>query len=149
MNDRQRLAELLGAMQRDLMPSVVRMHEDDGLTLLEILVLQVVDRREEPTIKQVSALIDRSVSRTSRIIERLVRRGVLVRREDENDRRSRRLRLSDEGSALIGRMQELRAAATCDLLDHLDDEERSTVMEAMELLAKAARRVRDDRDPTD
>ena len=147
MTDRQRLVELLGVMQRDLMPSMVSMHEDD-VKLRDLVVLQVVDRGEEPTIKQVSVLIGRSVSRTSRIIDQLVRRGLVVRWEDENDRRSRRLRLSEEGRALIGRMRELRAAATGELLDHLDDEERSTVMEAMELFAKAARRVRDDRDPT-
>jgi DNA-binding MarR family transcriptional regulator len=149
MDDRDRLVELMGMMQRDLMPSLVRMHEEDDLQLLHAVVLQVVDRGQQPTIKQVARLIGRSVSRTSRIVDQLVRRDLLIRYEDEHDRRARRVRLSEQGQALVERIRAIRVQSMWDLVDHLDDEERATVMVAMELFAKAARRVRDERDPTE
>lgn len=147
MNDRDHLASLMGGMQRDLMPSLVRMHEQDNLRLLDAVVLQVVDRAEQPTVKEIAVLIGRSTSRTSRIIDQLVRAGLVGRTEDDADRRIRRISLLEPGRALIGQMQTIRADAALTLFDALTPDEQETVMAGIELLATAARRVRDDRDP--
>lgn len=148
MTHRERLVELLGSMQRDLLPSLMRMHEQDNLRLIDAVVLQVVDRRDKPTVKQIAALIDRSTSRTSRLIDRLVKRGLLSRSEDTTDRRIKRIRIDKRGRAVIDRMQLIRADATVTLLEALTAEEQAEVMAAMELLATAARRVHDERDPS-
>jgi DNA-binding MarR family transcriptional regulator len=146
MDDRQRLIEIMGSVQRDLVPSLLRLHEEDDLQLLHAAILQVLDRGEEPTVKELAALIHRSVSRTSRIVDRLVRRGLVERREDEADRRARRLRLSAEGTARVARIRAARVDAQLQLWDHFTEEERATVMRAMELYVLAARRIRDARD---
>lgn len=147
MTYRNRLVGLMGGMQRDLMPSLVRMHEQDNLRLLDAVVLQVVDRAEQPTVKEISVLIGRSTSRTSRIIDQLVRGGLVGRTEDDADRRIRRIGLLEPGRTLIRQMQTIRADATLALFDTLNPDEQETVMAGFELLATAARRVRDDRDP--
>ncbi|MEO3799780.1 MarR family winged helix-turn-helix transcriptional regulator [Nonomuraea sp. B1E8] len=134
-------------MQRDLLPSLLHVHEDDDLRLIDNVMLQVLDRGEEPTVKELAALIGRSDSRTSRIVDGLVRRGLVERYEDERDRRARRIRVSEQGTALLRRIRRLRVDAQMRLWEHFTEQEQQIVLQALELFAKAARRVRDEADP--
>ncbi|MFI6501294.1 MarR family winged helix-turn-helix transcriptional regulator [Nonomuraea typhae] len=147
MDDREHLLDLLASMQRDLMPSLMRMHESDDLRLLDSVMLQVLDRGGEPTVKEMAALVGRSLSRTSRIVDGLVRRGLAERYEDEKDRRARRIRLSEEGAAVLRRMRSVRIDAQMALWEQFTEEEREIVLRSMEIYAKAARRIRDEGDP--
>ncbi|MEO3795969.1 MarR family winged helix-turn-helix transcriptional regulator [Nonomuraea sp. B10E15] len=135
-------------MQRDLLPSLLHVHEDDDLRLIDNVMLQVLDRGEEPTVKELAALIGRSDSRTSRIVDGLVRRGLVERYEDERDRRARRIRVSEQGTALLRRIRRVRVDAQMRLWEHFTEQEQQIVLQALELFAKAARRVRDEADPT-
>ncbi|MEO3886700.1 MarR family winged helix-turn-helix transcriptional regulator [Nonomuraea sp. B5E05] len=134
-------------MQRDLLPSLLHVHEDDDLRLIDNVMLQVLDRGEEPTVKELAALIGRSDSRTSRIVDGLVRRGLVERYEDERDRRARRIRVSEQGTALLQRIRRLRVDAQMRLWEHFTEQEQQIMLQALELFAKAARRVRDEADP--
>ncbi|WP_449062330.1 MarR family winged helix-turn-helix transcriptional regulator [Planomonospora algeriensis] len=147
MSDRERLLDLLASMQRDLMPSLLRMHERDDLRMLDGVMLQVLDRGGAPTVKESAALVGRSVSRTSRIVDGLVRRGLAERYEDEADRRVRRIRISQEGAAVLERIRSLRVDAQMALWNQFTEEERQIVLHSMEIYAKAARRLRDATDP--
>ncbi|GAA3443036.1 MarR family winged helix-turn-helix transcriptional regulator [Planomonospora venezuelensis] len=147
MNDREYLLELLASMQRDLMPSLMRMHESDDLRMLDSVMLQVLDRGGAPTVKELAALVGRSVSRTSRIVDGLVRRGLAERQEDEADRRVRRIRISEEGVAVLRRIREIRIDGQLALWEQFTEEERGVVLHSMEIYAKAARRIRDETDP--
>lgn len=148
MDDRERHFELLASMQRDLMPSLTRMRESDDLRMLDDVMLQVLDRGGAPTVKELAALVGRSVSRTSRIVDGLVRRGLAERYEDEADRRVRRIRLSDGGAAVLRRIREVRVDAQMALWSRLTEEEREVVLHSLEIYAKAARRIRDETDPS-
>ncbi|GAA5162142.1 hypothetical protein GCM10023321_47290 [Pseudonocardia eucalypti] len=146
MDERERLLELLASMQRDLLPSLVRMRESDDLRLLDSVLLQVLERGEEPTVKQLAEILNRSVSRTSRIVDGLVRRGLADRYEDPADRRARRIRIAPAGTELLRRLRLVRIEAQLELFNHLTPDEREITMQGMELYAKAARRIRDERD---
>lgn len=145
MDDRERLIELTGSMQRDLMPSLIRINARDDLRILHSAMLQTLERGGHPTVKELAALVSRSESRTSRVVDQLVRRGLVERYEDPDDRRARRLRISDDGAALLRRIREVRISAQLELWQYLTEEERQVAMHAMELFAKAARRSRDER----
>lgn len=146
MDGSERLLELVGATQRDLVPTLVRMHEQDDLRILHSVMLRALDQRGEPTLKQLAALIDRSESRTSRLVDQLVRRGLVERAEDCADRRVRRLRISAEGTALLRRLESVHVEAQLELWKHLTEDEQRIVLRAMELLAKAAKRSRAEHD---
>ncbi|NBE95009.1 winged helix-turn-helix transcriptional regulator [Nonomuraea sp. KC401] len=146
MNRRDHIEQLLAAMQRDLLPSLLHVHEEDDLRLIDNVMLHVLDRGEEPTVKELAALIGRSESRTSRIVDGLVRRGLVERYEDERDRRARRIRVSAQGTALLQRIRRLRVDAQMWLWEHFTEEEAQIVLQALELFAKAARKVRDEAD---
>lgn len=146
MDSREQLLELLGAVQRDLLPSLVRMHEEDDLQVLHAVMLQVLDRGNEPTMKELASLVGRSESRTSRVVDQLVRRRLAERYEDDVDRRVRRVRITEQGAALLRRLRTVRVDAQMELWRHLSEDEQQVVLHGMELYAKAARRLRDERD---
>lgn len=145
MDDRERLLELFRSMQSDLVPSLVRVLERDDLQLLHAGILQALDRGGEPTVKELAGLIGRSVSRTSRLLEQLVARGLVERDADRGDRRIKHVRISAEGQSTLREIQRVRVEAQLELWEHLTESERTTVLDAMELLAEAARRYRKER----
>lgn len=145
MDDRERLLELFRSMQTDLVPSLVRVLERDDLQLLHAGILQALDRGGEPTVKELAGLIGRSVSRTSRLLEQLVARGLVERDADSADRRIKRVRISADGRSALRAIQRVRVEAQLELWEHLTESERTTVLDAMELLAEAARRYRYER----
>ena len=75
-----------------------------------------------------------SLPATSRTVDGLLQRGLLERREDEHDRRIKRVRLTDEGRDVVDRIDTARLAGPRGLRRHaLPDEQRAA------LLAAAAR----------
>lgn len=146
---RERLLEQFRAMQNEMLPSVVRVFDSDDHRLIHSAMLAILDGSDAPTVNQLAERVGRSVSRTSRLVEQLVTRGLVERLVDDGDRRVRRVRLTPEGSALLRRVRQLRVTALEELVDHLTDGERKQVVEAMDLLVVAARRYGDGRRPDD
>ncbi|GAA2001680.1 hypothetical protein GCM10009799_31120 [Nocardiopsis rhodophaea] len=151
MDDREHLIALIRSMQRDSMPSLLRVQEDDDLSIIHIALLQLLDRERglldedtDPTVKELAALIGRSESRTSRLVDRMVRRGLVERYEDDADRRARRVRLSEGGVAALHRISVARVEAQMALWGHMTHDEQKVVLHSMEIFAKAARRLRDE-----
>ena len=149
MNPEKRFLELIASTRRDLMPSLVSVREEDDLSLALVMMLQVLERRPGLSIKELASHINRSQSRTSRLLARLVDRGLAERVEDPADRRQRRVRISDAGAAYVSRLDEIRVEAQMRLWNHLTEEEREALLNFWELIAKAARRINDDTDRTD
>ena len=144
MEERDRLIEIVGEMQRDLLPSLIRTHDEGDLRLIHAVLLRVVAYGPASTVSGLAALLGRSRSRTSRLVDQLVDRGLVSRDEDGADRRVRRVSLTAEGRALIQRIDGMRADAQLQLWDRLEEDERATVFRAMELLATAAKRMKQE-----
>ena len=151
-DERDTLADSIGrlrrAMLRDgLLGAVAALgHADLSLTQLAALVL--LDDQGEHTIKALAERLGRSVSATSRLVDQLVRRGLVHRREDEQDRRIRWVALADRGRTFIGELDRRRAEAQLAVMAGLSVEEQVDVMRAMRLLGQAAstsRRRSDER----
>jgi MarR family transcriptional regulator for hemolysin len=81
-------------------------------------------------------------SATSRLLDQLVRRKLIKRIEDPEDRRARRVSLSERGARLAEELTARRTDAQLDLMERLDETERAKVFEAFALLAEATRRKR-------
>ncbi|HEY6411816.1 MAG TPA: winged helix DNA-binding protein, partial [Ktedonobacteraceae bacterium] len=84
----------------------------------------------------------RSVSTTSRLLDQLVERGLVSRREDELDRRAKRVTCTERGRTLIATLEQRRAESQMAVMDYLSDEEEAVVAKAMALLAEAGKRRR-------
>ncbi len=102
----------------------------------------MLDEEDELTITQVAELLGRSVSVVSRLLDQLVVRGMVRRREDERDRRVKRVTITEQGRTLVATLEQQRANAQLAVMASLSPEEQAEVTRAMVLLAQASRRRR-------
>ncbi len=124
-------------------PSILRTFKDFDYSLAQIASLFILDEKGELTIKQVAGSLERSVSATSRLLDQLASRGMITRREDEQDRRVKRVTITEQGRALIETLQLLRADVQIEIMEYLSPDEQADVVRGMALLAKAGRKWRE------
>jgi DNA-binding MarR family transcriptional regulator len=74
----------------------------DQLTFSQLKLLKLIARSEARNISQVAAFLGVSSAAASKAVDRLVRRGLLLRTEAESDRRAVEVALTAEGQRLLG-----------------------------------------------
>jgi DNA-binding MarR family transcriptional regulator len=145
------LYESLGALRRGMLRegllAAIRGGEDLEISLVQLGALLLLEAEGERSIGEVAAELGRSLSAASRLLDPLVRRGLVTRREDALDRRVKRVAVTETGRALVGRIDRQRTAAQRAVMARLSPEERAEVERAMRLLADAAGRTTDERHP--
>ena len=149
-DERDELAAGVGEVRRALVPTfllglLASLDAEDELSLTQLATLYVLDAGETVTLGGLAARVGRSVSATSRLVDGLVRRGLVERTEHPDDRRTRALALSPDGDALLRRLERTRAEAQLSLAAQLSESDRALVARAMALLADAARRDRKEK----
>jgi DNA-binding MarR family transcriptional regulator len=87
------------AMARQTMRSAIDTLGATELTLLQLGALLLLEDGEARTVGALGEQIGRSLSATSRLVEQLVKRELLRREEDPNDRRARRVTISGARAA--------------------------------------------------
>ncbi len=125
---------------RDFVLGIMQTFEDFDYSLPQMAALLLLDEEGELPIKRVTKLLGRSVSATSRLLDQLVVRGMISRREDERDRRVKRVAITEQGRALIMTLEQRRADAQIAVMEYLSTEEQAEVTRAMVLLAEAGKR---------
>ncbi len=140
------LSQFRRALLRDGMLDAVRALGDFDFSLPQLAALLLLEEQGEPTIKQMSEALGRSVSATGRLLDQLVRRGLVSRREDDRDRRVKRVAITEQGRAFVASMERHRAGAQLAVMRQLTPGEQAEVMRAMMLLAEAGRRSGGDGD---
>jgi DNA-binding MarR family transcriptional regulator len=147
--ERDRLLAALTAFRRSVLPELVvafvRAAGEGDLSIVQVGTLYVLDTAGEPTLKQVAEATGRSLSAASRMVDQLVARGFAVRREDDRDRRAKRVQITAAGRAVLRTFEQERANVQLAVMEHLSADERDVVNQAMALLAEGARRRRDAR----
>ena len=109
------------------------------LTLTQIKLLHhLEDQPRELTLKQASELVHVSLPAASRTVDDLVRRGLARRREDEEDRRMKRVCLTEDGRTVIRRLNAARLSGLEQFTQTLAPAERLLLAQALgELLERA------------
>jgi DNA-binding MarR family transcriptional regulator len=130
------------AIVREFVFNILRTFVDFDYSLPQLATLLLLDEEGELTIKQVTEILGRSVSATSRLLDQLVERGMVSRREDEHDRRSKRIAMTEKGSMLIATLEQRRADAQVAVMEYYSPEEQTEINRAMALLAEAGQRRR-------
>ena len=144
--ERKEIAQLMDALRREMGGEYFRRPPTgpagEELSLTEFSVLMLLSREGERSIGDLAAALARSPSATSRMADRLVQRGVLVRREDPDDRRSRRVALSPAGRDVLAGYERAHSQAHVRMLELLTPDERSVVLQALRLINQAVLRSR-------
>jgi DNA-binding MarR family transcriptional regulator len=134
------LALRLGAVMLRCLSSdggaVIRALDSSGVTFIDmkVLVTLAAEHREPPTVKMIAESLKLSDASASRAVDGLVKRKLVVRAEDPDDRRVRRLSLTAAGRRLSHRILTARLEGLGRFAATLSGEERSKLSEALDLL---------------
>jgi MarR family transcriptional regulator, organic hydroperoxide resistance regulator len=87
-----------------IITGLARMLRNEGLSLGHIAALHLIDHHGTLCVSDVAEQLELSISAASRLAEGLVRRDLVSRVEDPEDRRTKVLALTTEGSAFVDRI---------------------------------------------
>jgi DNA-binding MarR family transcriptional regulator len=116
--------------------TMIRVIDETGLGLVQLKMLMALSgsAEEAPTLSSVAEKLGLSLPSASRAVDWLVKRDYVVRTEDPEDRRARRLELTDSGHDLAHQLLAARLEGLGQFAASLTDEERSRLDAALELL---------------
>jgi DNA-binding MarR family transcriptional regulator len=102
------------------------------LTLTQMKTLGMLDDFvAEVSVKELGERLGLSLPATSRTVDGLLRRGFLTRHEDPDDRRVKRVRISDAGREVVHRLATARLQGLEAYATSLSDAQRATLMAAL------------------
>jgi DNA-binding MarR family transcriptional regulator len=102
------------------------------LSLSQIKLLHhLEDQPRELSLKEAGEVVHVSMPAASRMVDDLVRRGFALRREDEDDRRMKRVALTDNGRAAIRRLNAARLIGLEQFAHNLTITERRSLANAL------------------
>lgn len=99
-----------------------------------IVLLGFHAHEEQPTLTTLVELLDIDKSNVTRLCQKMERAGHVHISRDPNDRRAKRIALSDAGLALAEHINSASLSRLQRVLSGLSDAERVNVVEALELL---------------
>ena len=111
---------------------------DVNLTISQLKVMIVLSREGGAAGRELAERTGFSLATLTGIADRLVGQQLVTRQEDPRDRRVRRLELTPEGAALVGRLVAAGEAHQQRVLRRLDTGQLATVAEAFAILLAAA-----------
>jgi DNA-binding MarR family transcriptional regulator len=122
------LVHLLKASGRDVYAAI----GDVDLSLTQIKVLHLLEADgSEHSLKELAELFAISLPAMSRSVDGLHQRGLVERREDEHDRRMKRVRATAAGRAVPRKLNAARLSALEQSLSKLDAAERAQLSQAL------------------
>ena len=102
------------------------------LSMTQMKTLSMLDDcLEEVSVKELSERLALSLPATSRTVDGLLRRGLLSRHEDAEDRRVKRVRLTDDGRSVVQRIVTARLQGLESYASTLSDDQRAQLMAAL------------------
>ena len=121
----------LGYAQKSSGEDFFRMVGELELSLSQLKLLMVLERDGEQPLKDVAEKLVLSLPAASRAVDGLHRRKMVVRREDEEDRRQKRIAITSTGSEVVGRLSAARLAGIEAFIATLTTQEQENLARAL------------------
>jgi DNA-binding MarR family transcriptional regulator len=126
------LLELWHHLMRGSSQQMYALITELDLSITHMKTLHVLaDGGSELSVKELSDRLGLSLPGASRIVDALLRRGWLERREDPDDRRMKRVRITAEGQKVLERIEAARLAGLEDYAASLTPEQRTRLSSAL------------------
>lgn len=115
-----------------IVTSLARTLRDEALSVGQIAALHLIDQRGTLRVTDLAEELGLSASATSRLVDALVKQGLVGRAEDADDRRVRTLTLTAEGRAFVGRIGEDRVRVILETAETLPKQLVEAVMSGVQ-----------------
>jgi DNA-binding MarR family transcriptional regulator len=111
---------------------------DETVTLSQFRALVVLDGHGPSRLNQLAARLDVGSPTALRMVDRLIRAGLVQRHENEHDRREVVIALTDAGRSVVQRVTRRRRTAIATVVAAMPSERRADLVEALIAFAAAA-----------
>ena len=101
--------------------------EQEGVTVAEWVILRELFDQAEVAPARLAERLGLTRGAISKLADRLLSKGLILRREHEADARAHLLALSDAGRDLVPRLSALADRNDAEFFDHLTQDERETL----------------------
>jgi DNA-binding MarR family transcriptional regulator len=128
--------QILAGSTRDLYRLLAEL--DLSMTQLKMLHI-LVECESEGSVKEIAEDLSMSLPNASRTIDGLLQRGLVERREDEHDRRVKRVGPTPAARELIDRVDTARLQGLEAWAEDLSPVQRQTLLDALSILPKERR----------
>ena len=109
--------------------------DDLELSLSQVKALHLLAEDEgDRTLKDLGDQLGLSLPAVSRAVDGLVKRDLVDRAEDADDRRFKRVRATDRGREVTRTLMEVRLAELTDFVAELDERQRKALDKALALI---------------
>lgn len=129
---------VLRALWRDLLIGLTQQLSEHDVGFSQVAALYAMAGTEALSIADLSTILGRSPSATSRLVSGLVHRGLVSRAEEVADRRQRLVTLTSSGIALLGMLDRARADQFLAVVRPLPMADRAMVAMGVASLASRA-----------
>jgi DNA-binding MarR family transcriptional regulator len=142
------LCELLSSMFHEIqqrgMGESLEILNDKGLTLPQIMTLHLLQEKGPRTVTEISECTKLSAGATSHLVDRLYTKQLVDRTENEQDRRQKRISLSNLGATTMDRLQRTRKEEFTKTLETLSDTTRARFVEVLKLVLSEVKSTKAD-----
>ncbi len=128
--------ELLAWNPREFLTAFRRLHQG-ALSLLHLNVISILEVDGPLPMSRLADALDVSVASATGIVDRMVKRGLVERRPDPNDRRVVLVQPTDRAGAVFRLIDERRRRGLRSLLERLSDDELAALRTGHEALRRA------------
>jgi len=118
-----------------------RFMNETGLSFSQVSVLMRLMHGGNSGVSEIGDQLGVTNAAASQSVDRLVQMGMIERMEDPEDRRAKRLTLTQKGKALIEKGIEARGKWIEGLTDALSPDQQNMIISALTLLTEAARKT--------
>lgn len=131
-----RFVNLIGSLMKGSSAPMVSFVEQHELSFTQLKSMFVLANAAEPMpIGQIAELTGASLPAAGRAVDGLVRQGLVTRTEDPDDRRVKRIELTELGDQGMAKIYERRVEALGELLGKLEPDELTNVAAAVDALS--------------
>jgi DNA-binding MarR family transcriptional regulator len=120
-----------------------RFMDETSLSFSQLSVLMRLKHGGNSGVSEIGDLLGVTNAAASQAVDRLVHLGLIERTEDPEDRRAKRLALTQKGNTLIEKGVEARSKWIEGLTDALTLEQQNMIISALTLLTEAARKTKE------
>ncbi len=135
-----RFHDWISAFMRLSMRGSIRYMKEKGLSISQVGAMFEITRGRD-NVSDVGDALGISIAAASQMLERLVQLGLVTRTEDPQDRRVKKLVMTDKGRRVLRESMEARQGWLEDLVSTLSPAEKQQVAAAVELLIDKTRQL--------
>jgi DNA-binding MarR family transcriptional regulator len=135
------LSEWTDIYMRGSMPNFIAAIRASGFSMSQIGALFHIRRQHFRGVSEIGDELGVSSAAASQMLDRLVQQGLITRTEDPNDRRVKRLVITDRGKQLLKNGIHARQEWIQDLANLLTPAEEEQVAAAMQILIAKANQL--------